>query len=59
MHDNLVAPQASSVLANVTNVPLTGIGHVELLFRRDVVERVLRELDSRRASAREERVKAA
>jgi pimeloyl-ACP methyl ester carboxylesterase len=46
LHDNLVAPQTSSVLANVTNIPLSGVGHMEMLFRRDVFLRVLAEIRS-------------
>jgi pimeloyl-ACP methyl ester carboxylesterase len=41
VHDNLVAPQASSALPHMTNIPLAGVGHVELLFRRDVADRVV------------------
>jgi pimeloyl-ACP methyl ester carboxylesterase len=39
-HDNLVAPQDSSVLEGAENVPLAGIGHLGLLFSARVAARV-------------------
>jgi len=43
-HDNFVAPQDSSVLAGAKNVPLTGIGHLSLLFSERVAALVDTEL---------------
>jgi triacylglycerol lipase len=43
-HDNFVVPQASAALGNAENVQFAGMGHVELLFRREVFERVLAEV---------------
>jgi hypothetical protein len=43
-HDNFVAPQDSSVLAGAKNVPLTGIGHLSLLFSERVAALVDAEL---------------
>jgi triacylglycerol lipase len=40
LHDNFVAPQDSPVLAHATNIPLTGIGHLSLLFSGAVAERL-------------------
>ena len=45
-HDNLVAPQTSSVHPAARNVPLAGIGHLTLLFSPRVRELVVRELDA-------------
>jgi triacylglycerol esterase/lipase EstA (alpha/beta hydrolase family) len=45
-HDNLVAPQRSSVHPAARNVPLAGIGHLTLLFSARVRELVENELDS-------------
>jgi hypothetical protein len=39
-HDNFVAPQDSSMLANATNVALSGMGHFSLLFSSAVAQRV-------------------
>lgn len=38
LHDNLVAPQASSYLAHAKNIPLRGLGHLELLLSQEVFE---------------------
>ncbi len=35
-HDNIVMPQDSSVLAGARNIPLAGIGHVQMTFSRRV-----------------------
>jgi predicted alpha/beta hydrolase family esterase len=43
-HDNIVVPQANGRLDGAQNVSLVGVGHVELLFRREVCERVLAHL---------------
>jgi len=43
-HDNFVAPQDSPVLAHATNVPLTGIGHLSLVFSKAVALRVYEEI---------------
>jgi triacylglycerol esterase/lipase EstA (alpha/beta hydrolase family) len=45
-HDNMVAPQASSVLACAKSVPLTGVGHNAMLSDKRVIERVVREARS-------------
>ena len=44
VHDNLVVPQDSSVLAEANNVPLAGIGHLSLLFSSRVAALVEAEL---------------
>lgn len=45
-HDNIVAPQASSVLPGASNIAFAGIGHVELalhpLIQRQTVEEIHR-----------------
>jgi triacylglycerol esterase/lipase EstA (alpha/beta hydrolase family) len=46
VHDNFVAPQASSVHPAARNVPVAGIGHVSLGFSREVVGLVAGELDT-------------
>jgi triacylglycerol esterase/lipase EstA (alpha/beta hydrolase family) len=38
--DNFVAPQDSPMLANATNIALTGMGHFALLFSAQVAQRV-------------------
>jgi pimeloyl-ACP methyl ester carboxylesterase len=43
-HDNIVAPQDSPILAHATNVPLTGIGHLSLVFSEAVAQRVYEEI---------------
>lgn len=43
-HDNIVAPQDSSVLAGATNIPLAGIGHLEMAVSRTVRSLILREI---------------
>jgi pimeloyl-ACP methyl ester carboxylesterase len=43
-HDNFVAPQDSAVLAHATNVDLTGVGHLALLFSEPVAQRVAGEI---------------
>ncbi len=52
VHDNFVAPQASSVHPAARNVPLAGIGHVSLGFSREVVELVAQELEAANAASR-------
>jgi hypothetical protein len=44
VHDNLVVPQDSSVLAGAKNVPLAGVGHLSLLFSSRVAALVDAEL---------------
>jgi pimeloyl-ACP methyl ester carboxylesterase len=51
-HDNMVAPQASSVLACAENVALVGVGHNALIADDRVIERVAREAVGRRWGAR-------
>jgi pimeloyl-ACP methyl ester carboxylesterase len=43
-HDNFVAPQDSQILAHATNVPMSGIGHLSLLFSQRVARRVCLEV---------------
>ena len=43
-HDNFVAPQDSPILAHATNVPMSGIGHLSLLFSPPVARRVCLEV---------------
>jgi len=43
-HDNLVAPQASSILPRARNVAIPGRGHVDLLESRRLLEVMLEEL---------------
>jgi pimeloyl-ACP methyl ester carboxylesterase len=50
VHDNFVAPQASSVHPAARNVPVAGIGHVSLGFSEKVVGLVVAELDAANAS---------
>jgi hypothetical protein len=44
VHDNLVVPQASSVLVGAKNVPLAGVGHLTLVFSARVAALVDAEL---------------
>ena len=44
VHDNLVAPQASSRLEGAGEAVLTGHGHLSFVFSRQVLEILLREL---------------
>jgi len=55
-HDNFVAPQTSSVHPAARNVPLAGIGHVSLVFSREVLELVAAELHAANAAVRRESV---
>jgi pimeloyl-ACP methyl ester carboxylesterase len=50
VHDNFVAPQASSVHPAARNVPVAGIGHVSLGFSEKVAGVVVAELDAANAS---------
>jgi triacylglycerol esterase/lipase EstA (alpha/beta hydrolase family) len=43
-HDNLVAPQATSVLAWARNVPLSGVGHITILRSPRMYDVLLAEL---------------
>jgi pimeloyl-ACP methyl ester carboxylesterase len=52
VHDNLVAPQTSSVHPAARNVPVGGIGHVSLGFSEEVVELVAGELAAANAVVR-------
>jgi triacylglycerol esterase/lipase EstA (alpha/beta hydrolase family) len=45
-HDNIVAPQLSAQLGHATNVALHGIGHLELVFSKPVLARVLEEIEA-------------
>ncbi len=44
-HDNIVAPQLSSYLLGANNIPLHGIGHVELALNPLVQQQVLHEIE--------------
>lgn len=48
-HDNIIAPQTSSVLAGAVNIPYHGIGHVALAFHPEIQQRVIEEI--RKASS--------
>jgi pimeloyl-ACP methyl ester carboxylesterase len=50
VHDNFVAPQASSAHPAARNVPLAGVGHVSMGFSAEVVERVAAEVDAANAA---------
>jgi pimeloyl-ACP methyl ester carboxylesterase len=50
VHDNFVAPQASSAHPAARNVPVAGIGHVSLGFSDEVVGLVAAELDAANAA---------
>ena len=43
-HDNIVAPQDSSKLVYGENIPVAGIGHLEMAFSRRIAELVRREI---------------
>ena len=43
-HDNIVAPQTSSVLEGATNVEFSGVGHVAMGRDRRILARVLQEI---------------
>ena len=43
-HDNIVAPQDSSNLTRAENIPLVGIGHLEMAFSKRIAELVHREI---------------
>jgi triacylglycerol esterase/lipase EstA (alpha/beta hydrolase family) len=43
-HDNIIAPQTSSVLEGARNIELGGVGHVALGRNRQVLARVMDEL---------------
>jgi triacylglycerol esterase/lipase EstA (alpha/beta hydrolase family) len=43
-HDNIIAPQTSSVLAGARNIEMGGVGHVALGRNRRVLARVMDEL---------------
>jgi triacylglycerol esterase/lipase EstA (alpha/beta hydrolase family) len=43
-HDNMIAPQDSSLLPGARNIELGGIGHVALGFEPQVLDEVLREI---------------
>ena len=44
-HDNIVSPQLSSQVAGGRNIPLAGIGHVELAFNPLVQQCLLHEIE--------------
>ena len=46
LHDNLVAPQASSHLPHAKNIPLSGLGHLELLISQEVFELAMNKINS-------------
>jgi len=50
-HDNIVAPQTSSMLAGARNVELGGVGHVALGRDRRVLAEIMRELSLLSAAA--------
>ena len=43
-HDNIIAPQTSSVLAGGLNIPYHGIGHVALAFHSKIQQKVIEEI---------------
>ncbi len=45
-HDNIIAPQTSSILEGARNVAFGGVGHVALGRNRRVLARVLEEIDT-------------
>ena len=45
-HDNIIAPQTSSVLEGARNIPLGGVGHVALGCNGRVLDTVMAELDA-------------
>ncbi len=44
LHDNIIAPQSSSVLPGAKNIPFRGIGHVALASTPAIQECVIREI---------------
>lgn len=51
-HDNIVAPQASSLLPGARNIAFGGVGHVALGSNPRVLAEVMRELDALREAGR-------
>jgi triacylglycerol esterase/lipase EstA (alpha/beta hydrolase family) len=47
-HDNIIAPQTSSLLEGARNIEMGGVGHVALGRNRRVLARVMDELSARR-----------
>jgi Predicted acetyltransferases and hydrolases with the alpha/beta hydrolase fold len=43
-HDNIVVPQDSPALGNAKNVPIAGVGHLEMAFSKPFQERVYEEI---------------
>jgi triacylglycerol lipase len=43
-HDNIIAPQSSSYLSGAKNLAFHGIGHVALLFNRNVQDQIVEEI---------------
>ncbi len=43
-HDNFVAPQDSAILPGATHIALDGVGHLSLLFDREVARRLCEEI---------------
>ncbi len=43
-HDNVIAPQDSSILAHAENIPLSGVGHLAMGFSRQVADILVREI---------------
>jgi triacylglycerol lipase len=44
-HDNFVTPQDSAALPCVTNIAVSGIGHLAMLLSRRIVDIVVRQID--------------
>lgn len=51
--DNIIAPQSSSVLGMAENLPLPGVGHLEMAFSRRVVDPVVERVVAWRDEANE------
>ena len=47
-HDNIVLPQDSSQLISATNIPVAGVGHLEMAFSPHIKELVLRQIETAR-----------
>lgn len=47
-HDNIVVPQDSSQLISATNIPVAGVGHLEMAFSPRIKELVLRQIETAR-----------
>ncbi|HEU4375480.1 MAG TPA: hypothetical protein VFS02_18435, partial [Telluria sp.] len=45
-HDNIIAPQTSSILEGARNIAFGGVGHVAMARNRRVLARLMQELDT-------------